>query len=419
MLRDRYVLEDLLGFGAMGAVWRARDRFAESAGDREPYCAIKVLSAELAGQSQAEVALQREASRAQKLAHPNICSSFGFDRDAHTGEAFIVMELLEGQSLEALIRRVQDRGLPPGEALPLVRGMAEALAYAHRRGIIHSDFKPSNVFVTRDGAAKVLDFGIARVFRPAAGQDDRPVNDDSIFTGYTATYAAPDAIARNDPHPADDVFSMGLVAYELLAGRHPFERRSAVEARTAGMRPAPIAGLGRREWAVLARCLSFERAQRYADAGAVVRDLQGRSRLHLAFAALAAVAIGVAGISGYRSYQASRPAVAFEELPAATQTAVTEKLRQGEESLRYLRETGDVVASADAADFFGEAYALHPRNPDAVAGLEQAAAEAIRWYQGQNRGYAGAVELRRFEARSEFYRTYAPLQDAIRALEGS
>lgn len=410
-------MESLLGSGAMGEVWQARDTFAEQAGDRQVRLAIKLLNVDLRGQLKADSALQREASRAQRLAHPNICTVYTFDRDERTGEAFIAMELMDGKPLDEVIRADYPAGMPPAEALPLIRGMAGGLAYAHRNGIVHADFKPSNVFVVRGGTAKVLDFGISRVVQIAGAAGDLPIRDDSVFTGYTAAYAAPEAIRTRDPSPADDVYSLGVVAYELLTGRHPFGRASGGDARETSLTPPAIPGLGRREWAVIRRAMALDRAARFPDAGAFLGALEGRRKLQLVLASVALAALGVAGYLGYENFQSRQPAVPFSGLPLETRELVDAALRQGAEALTYLTATGDISASADAADHFAEAYALHPRNPDAVAGLKEAAGYAVDWYRSQG-GADAVAELRTFQARSEFYRTYGPIVETINRLEG-
>jgi len=406
VLRGRYVLEDPIGQGAMGQVWRARDQLAEEARARNPYVAVKVLNSDFEGHAEAFVAMHREASRAHALAHPNIVTVYIFDRDERSGRAFIAMELLEGQPLDRALREQRGAGLPRAQALPILRGMAEGLAYAHRKGIVHADFKPGNVFLTRDGTPKILDFGIARVMHASDAED-------STFHGYTPNYAAPETIRGGDPSPAQDVFALGIVAYELLAGRHPFERRPADEACAAGVAPQPISGLKRREWKAIERALAYERSLRPQDASAFLKRLQGMAPLQKALIAAVAVLVAVAGVLGFRSYTASLPAVPFAQLPAPVQAEIRAALDQGSASLAYIDRTGDIVASADAAQYFAQAYALHPRNREAVAGLRRSADLAISWYEKMPDQRQAREELRRFQMYSEFYRHYRPLVRAI------
>ena len=416
-VRGRYLLEKLIGQGAMGQVWQARDLLAEEARDRNPRVALKVLNANLEAHPDAFVAMHREATRAQKLAHPNVVTVYVFDRDDASGRAFIAMELLEGRPLDELIRTAGPEGLNRERALPIIRGVAEGLAYAHRRGIVHSDFKPANVFVTRDGTPKILDFGIARAVQ-AAGTPGGEEADDSGFQGLTPAYAAPEALQGAAASTAEDVFSLGVVATELVTGRHPFNRRSAVDARAAHLERAPLRGLTRREIRAIDKALAFEKAERFADAGAFLRALQGVPLIQKALAAAVGVLLLAALGLWYRSYLQSLPNEPLERLPIAMQTEFRDKVRQGAESLAYLERTRDITASADAAQYFADAYRLHPKDPQAVKGLERAADYAIAWYEKQPDRQEALSELERFRARSDYYEQYRPLQRAIRAAGG-
>ena len=159
-MRGRFELESLIGEGGMGVVYRAVDRLKKEMHERDPYVAIKILNANLHRYPSALIALQRETRKAQLLAHENIINVHSFDRDGSI--VYITMELLDGQSLRTLVAENAATGLPAAEAIPMIRSMAKALAYAHENDIVHSDFKPANVFLTREKQIKVLDFGLAR-----------------------------------------------------------------------------------------------------------------------------------------------------------------------------------------------------------------------------------------------------------------
>jgi len=405
-LRRRYLLEQEIGRGSMGQVWRARDLLAEEARDRHPYVAVKVLNHDFEGHPDALAGLHREALRAQQLAHPNIATVHIFDRDDSTGRVFIAMELLEGRTLDSIIRESQG-GLSPAEAMPIIRGLAEGLAYAHRKGIVHSDFKPANVFVVRDGTPKILDFGIARGIHTA---------DDSVFQGFTPAYAAPEMFSGADPHPADDVFSLGIVAYELLSGHHPFPGQEATDARRQGLRLKPLKGLSRWESRAIGKALAFDRADRFADASAVRKALQGVAPVQKWTVAAGAVLALAIGILWYRNYLASGPETPFHELPAQIQRDVRKGLDDGQEALRYVERTHEMIVIEDAVAGFVSAYTLHPRNREAVAGLERAADLVIDWYLARPDRRDALYQLQNFQRKSEFYQTYAPLQDAIDSL---
>jgi len=415
-LRRRYVLEAVIGSGAMGQVWRARDLLAEEAQDQHPYVAVKVINRDFETHPDAFMGLHREALRAQQLAHPNIATVHIFDRDESTGRVFIAMELLEGRTLDSIIRETHGAGLPPTEALPIIRGLADGLAYAHRKGIVHSDFKPANVFVTRDGTAKILDFGIARGIQAVDGKIPRSV-DDSVFQGFTPAYAAPEMIGGADPHPADDVFSIGIVAHELLSGSHPFRGAQSNDAKRLGTRPKTLKSVGRREARVIGKALAFERADRFDDAAAFRKGLQGVAPLQQALIAAGAILALTTATLWYRNYVATGPDVPFDELPMQVQTEVRKGLDEGEVALRYVERTHELSVTEDAVAGFRAAYTLHPRNRQAVAGLERTADLVVDWYLGRPDRADALQQLRTFQHKAEFYQNYPPLLAAIESLQ--
>ncbi len=424
-LRGRYLLDEPIGQGAMGQVWRAKDLLGEEARDRNPYVAVKVLNSDFEDRPDAFVALHREATRAQKLAHPNIVTVYVFDRDEQSGRAFIAMELLEGRPLDRLIRQNGPAGLSREQALPIIRGMAEGLAYAHRKGIVHSDFKPANVFLTTEGTPKILDFGIARAVQVAGRAGGITTfeaadahGDEAGFQGYTLNYAAPEALEGAAPSTAEDVFALGIVAYELVSGSHPFKRMSALEARAAHLKWPPLRGLKRRECNTIEKALAYEPAQRFADAAAFVRQLQGVPAVQKALIAAVGLLIVAAGGLSYRNYVDSLPNEPLEQLPTAVQKQFLDKVRQGNEALDYLRRTHDITASADAAENFADAYRLHEKDPQAVRGLRTAADYAVDWYRKLPDRQQARIQLENFRAKSDYYQQYAPLQGAIHAAGG-
>ncbi len=318
------------------------------------------------------------------------------------------MELLEGRTLDSIIRDSHGNGLSPAEALPIIRGLADGLAYAHRKGIVHSDFKPANVFVVRDGTPKILDFGIARGIH---------TTDDSVFQGFTPAYAAPELFSGADPHPADDVFSLGIVAYELLSGRHPYPGQEAPDARQQGLRPKPLKGLSRWDARTIDRALAFDRAERFADAAAFRKALQVVAPVQKWMTAAGVVLALATGILWYRNYLASGPEIPFDELPAQVQRNVRKGLDDGMDALRYVEQTRQMSVTEDAVAGFDSAYRLHPRNREAVVGLELTADLAIDWYLARPDRRDSLQQLQNFQRKSEFYQTYEPLQDAIDSLQ--
>ena len=234
--------------GGMGTVYKGRDLLKVEARDRNPYVAIKVLNDDFRKRDDAFIVLQREASRQQRLAHPNVATVYDFDR---TGDTFFIsMELLEGTPLDAFMAETRGRGgVPWDQAQPLIEGMGAALTYAHEHGIVHADFKPSNSFLMKDGKVKVLDFGIARAIkRPNQAPSDVTVYDGASIGALTPAYASAEMLEGNsDPDPTDDVYGFACVCYELLSGKHPYNRLSAREARYQKLVPKRIEGLTSRQ----------------------------------------------------------------------------------------------------------------------------------------------------------------------------
>jgi serine/threonine-protein kinase len=215
-------MEALLAAGGMGQVWAARDLLLERA------VAVKVLGGAFAGDSRAAERLRREARAAGRLEHPDIARVLDLGEDG--GRPYLVMELLEGESLAERVARAGP--MDPAEAARVVATVADALEAAHRAGIVHRDVKPGNVFLTSDGGVKVLDFGIAS----AAG-------DAALTTGDligTAAYLAPERALGHKATAISDVYALGVVLYELLAGRRPFEAGSDIELAMAHINADPV-----------------------------------------------------------------------------------------------------------------------------------------------------------------------------------
>ena len=298
-LNGRFVLEECLGIGGMGTVYKALDLRKLEASDRRPYIAIKVLNLQFRGNPKSLIALQREAKKAQALGHRNIVTVYDFDRDGPV--VYLTMEYLAGQPLSRVLRAPDFKGMDYEHALPIFRGMANALAYAHERGFVHCDFKPANVFLTDTNEIKVIDFGIARVFQRPEEESDATVFDPGSLGAMTPTYASVEMLEHREPDPRDDVYALGCTTYELLTGRHPFDRVPANQARSAGSRPVRPAGLGARQWRALRMALSFDRETRMPSVARFLEEFgvseqspaRRRSVMAVSAAALAAAAAGV------------------------------------------------------------------------------------------------------------------------------
>jgi serine/threonine protein kinase len=421
VIHERYRLESLLGAGAMGQVWKAKDLLLEKARDPRPHVALKLLSRDFAQHEDALVAMQREAGKAQELAHPNIVTVFIFGVDPRSNQAYIAMELLEGKPLDVLLRE-SPQGLGRERALGIIRGLASGLAYAHDKGIVHCDFKPGNAFITSSGVAKVLDFGISRLAQGSAHADD--TFDAGALAALTPQYATVEMLQGGEPHPADDVYALGLVAYQVCSGRHPFGGRIADEVSLQALKPAPIKGLKRREWQAIERALRLQRDSRWPDAQAFHKALQGVSPWVPALGGLAASLAIVAGYVGYQNYVESQPRVPFAELAPAIQEEFRKNMTDGDYAYEFATETlqGSEALAAmyrDAVPQYVEAYALHPKNPDADAALRRSLSFLDKHLPAADplvRAEAAAV-LRSHQTQHTSLAKYPPLEQLLENLD--
>src|SRR5574337_546612 len=306
LLKGRFLLERELGRGGMGVVYLARDERKVEARDRDPYVAVKVLNDEFRRHPDSLIALQREARRSQQLAHDNIVRVYDFDKDGTI--VFMTMEYVDGTNLKTLIRERAFNGLSLAEARPLIEGMAWALKRAHAAGVVHSDFKPGNVMVTKDGVPKVFDFGIARAGKhlgDAVGE--QTVFDAGTLGALTPAYASLEMIQGRDPVPGDDVYALGCVAFELLTGKHPYDKASAEVAMREGRKPPPVKGLTKLQYKTLCASVAFRAEDRLKSANELVeglRDISLRERaMPYLIYGVPAILIVAGGAWGWITYQ--------------------------------------------------------------------------------------------------------------------
>lgn len=307
VLKDRFKLDEVLGIGGMGTVYRGRDLIKVEARDKNPFVALKVLNEDFKQHPDSFIALQREASRQQKLAHPNIATVYDFDR-TRGGTVFLTMELLEGEPLNTFIKKkVRPKGgLPFEEAFPMIEGLGNALIYAHEHSIVHSDFKPGNCFQTKDGVMKVLDFGIARAVKnPGQGDGEKTLFDPGKLGALTPAYASAEMLEGEEPDPRDDLYALACVAYELLTGKHPFNKLPANSARDNNLVPAPVKGLKRKQLKGLMRGLAFAREDRSQNVAEFLEQLEGKTspfKNPFIVVPAAIVIIGLAGVAPALNY---------------------------------------------------------------------------------------------------------------------
>ena len=266
-----------LGSGGMGEVYRARDTRL----DRE--VAVKVLPRSFTENPERESRFEREAKALAALSHPHILAIHDFGREGTT--AYFVTELLEGMTLRD---KLMAGPLPVRAAMRVALEMSEGLAAAHSRGIVHRDLKPANVFLTQDGHAKILDFGLARTGAPAASPAESPSESPTVDSPTrpgtmmgTVGYMAPEVVRGNAADQRADLFSLGVILYEMISGRSPFHGPSDADTLVAilSKEPAPLTSpegpISPITEGVVLRCLQKEPGARFSSARDVTFALEG------------------------------------------------------------------------------------------------------------------------------------------------
>jgi hypothetical protein len=362
VLDERYTLMDLLGSGGMGTVYRARDRNREDFRDRNPFIALKVLSEEFKRHPDARMALQRETARAQSLAHPNIITVFDFDYDGPN--AYMTMELLEGQPLDALLQNPGFAATPFEQRWHMVRGIGQGLAYAHEKSVVHSDLKPGNIFVCKNGVVKVMDFGIARPLRAVADQSKTETtafgDPAERLGGLTPAYAALEQWNRDPPDPRDDIYAYACVVYYLFSGQHPFARASAKTASERRLVPARVKSLTARQWDALKRGLAFQRSDRIASIDEFLRRFAPQTtlqRYRLWITGATLVALGLLlffAAKAYREYSddQAQNAMLWPGVEAGTAALTPEQHQELDDVIYLVKEAVAQARRAQTADEF-------------------------------------------------------------------
>jgi len=301
LLNNRYRLVELVGSGGMAVVYKGIDTLLHRP------VAIKVLREAYADDPTFLARFQQEARAAARLDHPNVVTIYdvGQDGDCH----YIVMEYVEGEDLKTLIRR--EGRLSVDRAVDIAAQIAAGVGHAHRSGIIHCDVKPQNVLVTRDGAAKVTDFGIARALSESG------LTDSEVVWG-SPLYFSPEQAAGERPTPASDVYSIGVVLYEMLAGEPPFyaEKPAALALMHIREEPPPLSVKNPQvppqlEW-IVRKVLAKEPSARYRTAeqlAMVLREYQARGSQATGFYQ---APMGAEAAPYHRASSSSAPAEAAE-----------------------------------------------------------------------------------------------------------
>lgn len=392
-LKNRFVLDELLGVGGMGMVFKATDLRKVEAADKDPFVALKVLNQDFQLNPMALVALQRETKRAQILSHPNIIKVFDFDRDG--AHVFMSMEYLQGKPLSHLIREHADTGLPFKKAWPIIHAMADALAHAHKKNIVHSDFKPGNVFIGNDGEIRVLDFGIAcAINRSELEEREATIFNARDLGAMTPAYASLEQIQNRNPDPRDDIYALACISYELLTGKHPFGRLSAEKALELNLQAKPIGKLSRRQWKGLQKALAFKQEQRCANIAEFLSAIGPRSSIVYGLWGLGLLLAGLLGANVYwtitgKNLPTEVPKVALELTPEQNQ-----KIKDLLELADIHFDVGYLVAPTGSNAFWAyqEVLKIDPYNKAAIDGINKVAdtleQQAWEFYEKSDRSEA-------------------------------
>ena len=266
LFADRYRIEQILGRGGMGVVYKAVDTQLDET------VAIKTLPGDVMTRSPEDLErFKREIRLARRITHRNVLRTFDYGQAE--GVYFISMEFVRGYTLSELLEEAPQRQMPARASVGLVRQICRGLHAAHEQGIIHRDIKPGNVLIDAKGEVKLMDFGIARMAETPEG-----VTQAGLIIG-TPHYMSPEQVQGKQLDPRSDVYSMGVMFYEMLVGRRPFESSSLTGVLTAHITEAAKPAIdhrpdiGRDVNAIVMRCLAKDPKARYADAGALLADL--------------------------------------------------------------------------------------------------------------------------------------------------
>jgi len=265
-----------IGKGGMGVVYKAEDTKLHRT------VAIKALSADLVGDEKARTRFLREARAASAIDHPNICTVYEVNEAEDV--LFFVMQYIEGKTLKKFIG---GRPLPLDQSLEFSLEIADALAEAHRRNVIHRDIKSSNIMLNERNQLKILDFGLAKLIRPTVGSSESEHTAELTALGTpfgTASYMSPEQARGERADARSDIFSLGVVMYEMVAGRLPFKGKTSVDVMHGVMHDEPSAldGAPQRLQQIVFKALAKNATARYQSTEVLLEDLRNLVRSHYA-----------------------------------------------------------------------------------------------------------------------------------------
>ncbi len=267
LFAGRYEIIEALGAGGMGRVYRAHDTKLNEE------VALKLINPEIAADKKTVERFHNEIKVARKIRHKNVCAVYDFHEEGRT--LFLTMEYVRGEDLKSLIHRTKT--LSVGTSLAIARQIAEGLGEAHKLGVIHRDLKPGNVMIDKDGNAKIMDFGIARVIR------EKGVTGEGAVIG-TPEYMSPEQAEGKEADRRSDIYSLGIILYEMLTGQVPFDGDTPLSIAMKQKLVAPrdprdlVSDLPDGLSLLILKCLEKNEEKRYRDADELLRELDGIER---------------------------------------------------------------------------------------------------------------------------------------------
>lgn len=420
VLAGRYRLDALLGRGGMSLVYRAEDLRSALQGLGATKVAVKLLAPNYAAREDARMAIEREAGLLQGLNHAGVVKLLDFGRDGES--AFLVMEMLSGERLRGRLARSYPAPLPTNQAMAIARELSEALAYLHRRRVVHRDVKPVNVYITLSGGIRLIDFGLAASIGRTDGRGG------PAPLAWTPVYASPEMLAGAAPDLRDDVYSLGCVIYEMLAGHHPWRKLPGDEAARQKLPLSRPPRLPAARWKVLQRALAFRASDRPADAGeflqAFFAPAKARSSARWAIAAsIGALAAATALLVLERGVPQQDRTPSSELAPPVVAPRVPEDSRvtQDEDAPA---ETGSAAATPDESEPAGDTGAAArpgealPTAADAPAAQAEDLAESADRGEGDEGAGTGRGPAERAEDQAPVETQAAPARETPPAATG-
>ncbi len=383
VIKNNYRLIEPIGEGSMGVVWKAISLIQEQGESRDPYVAIKFLSRNFKQHPDALKALVRELARYQKLNHPNIVRAYDLNRIGTS--FFMVMEFINGISLKQFIK-ANKHGIPLEDAKPIIQNLGKALSYIHKEGIAHLDFKPDNIiYDPKQKTVKIIDFGIARLLNKS--EREKTLYDPGNLSAYTKAYASREMFLDFDPEPTDDIYALACITYELLSGKHPFNKETALKAEAKKLVAKPIKNFQNK---ALLHALAFKREDRTATADNFLAELfpekkKSSNNLYTVVGSVIIILLSIFGEMDWKHIQAAskdpetlkislhpvakpEKTSKIEQIKPANKAKITGLLQQCKKHFDAKRFT--TGSKGTALDCYQQVFKLDSNNSNAKAALK-------------------------------------------------